>query len=785
MSPSKPASAARPGATDVAATGQRQGGSQGGGQGGGGRGAAGKPGRGGKGRGGAAKRGAATAPSPDVAGTSGDPAPAAADGRRRAVIESVRPSVDAGRFAAKRVVGDAVVVECDVFTDGHDRLAAVVQYRRSGEDAWREAPLHPLPNDAWIGEFRVDEVGPWEFTVLAWVDRFRTWRHDLGRREDPADIAVHLMDGVSLLEATAGRADGDDAKALAALAKRLGDESVDVATRQALATSAEVAEPALRHPDRSLAVRADAVYPLRVDDALAGASAWYEFFPRSTVSTGESPAAAEAAIPRHGTFLEAIDRLPYVADLGFEVVYLPPIHPIGRKDRKGRNNTLVPGDSDVGVPWAIGAEEGGHTSTHPKLGTVDEFLQLVEAAKGHDLQIAMDIAFQCAPDHPWVTEHPDWFRWRADGTVQFAENPPKKYQDIYPFDFETDDWRNLWEALRQVFTYWIDKGVRVFRVDNPHTKPYPFWEWVIGEIKAECPDAIFLAEAFTRPKLMHRLAKLGFSHSYTYFTWRNSKAELEEYLAEVSRGPGIDYFRPNFWPNTPDILHEFLQRGGRTGSALRYVLAATMSSNMGIYGPPLELAYVTPREPGSEEYLDSEKYQLRHWRLDAPDSLAPLIRAVNRLRREHPALRDTYGAQPHFVDNPELVCFGKTTRRPAPAIGASGAPGARRGLAWPPEAELAGAAAPDDLLRGTLARARGDDGETLLVVVNLDPRNVQSGYTSLDLGALGIGDDEPFTVVDVLNGGEYRWRGRHNYVELDPGRTPAHVFLVRPDTASA
>ena len=711
------------------------------------------------------------------------------DGRRRAVIEAVRPSVDAGRFAAKRVVGDAVVVECDVFTDGHDRLAAVVQYRPvaadgAAEHQWRESPLHPLVNDAWIGEFRVDEIGIWEFTVLAWVDRFRTWRHDLGRREDEADIAVHLKDGVALLEEAAARAGGEDGSRLAELAGRLGDDSADVAERQALATSNEVAEPALRHPDRSLAVRADAVYRLRVDDALAGSSAWYEFFPRSTVSTSDAPLSPEAAAnPPHGTFREAIDRLPYVVDLGFDVVYLPPIHPIGRIDRKGRNNTLVPGDSDVGVPWAIGAEEGGHLATHPSLGTVDDFLALVEAASGHGLEIAMDIAFQCAPDHPWVGEHPQWFRWRSDGRVQFAENPPKKYQDIYPFDFETDDWRALWEALRGVFLYWIDKGVRVFRVDNPHTKPYGFWEWVIAEIKAVRPDAIFLAEAFTRPKVMHRLAKLGFTHSYTYFTWRNTKAELEEYLGEVSRGPGADYFRPNFWPNTPDILHEFLQTGGRTGSALRYVLAATMSSNHGIYGPPFELAYVTPRGAGSEEYLDSEKYQLRHWRLDAPDSLAPLIRAVNRIRREHPALADTYDMQPHFVDNPMLLCFGKTTRKPAPTVGASALPGARRGLAWPPEAELGGAASPDDLLRGALRSARGDDGETLIVVVNLDPRFVQSGWTSLDLDALGLGEDEPFTVTDLLGGAEFRWQGRHNYVELDPGRSPAHIFLVRPDRA--
>ena len=685
------------------------------------------------------------------------------NGRLRAVIEDVTPRVDDGRFAVKRVVGDVVTVECDAFTDGHDRLSCVLLHRREGESEWQEAPMHALVNDRWSGVFTAAEVGRHEYAVEAYVDHFKTWRHDLGRREDEKDIAVHLLDGASMLEGAASRADeAGEKRTLKEAAEVLADESRPVLERRDHALDDALGELALSHASRALATRTPAL-PLVVDDELAGFSAWYEFFPRSTVIRGERDAPLGASVTEegeplpHGTLREAIERIPYVAEMGFDIIYLPPVHPIGRTDRKGRNNTLTPDESDVGVPWAIGAEEGGHLDIHPDLGTLEDFRAFVEAARGHGIETAMDIAFQCAPDHPWVEEHPSWFRHRPDGSVQFAENPPKKYQDIYPLNFESEDWQGLWEALRDVFLHWIEQGVRVFRVDNPHTKPYPFWEWVIREVKRERPDAIFLAEAFTRPKVMHRLAKLGFTHSYTYFTWRNTRAELEQYLLEVSRGPGRDYMRPNFWPNTPDILHETLQHGGLPASALRFVLAATMSSNYGVYGPVLELGYVTPRESGSEEYLDSEKYQLRRWNLDRPESLAPLFAHVNRIRREHPALQDTYNASVHTIDNERLLCFSKST------LNSSVRPG-------PAETAFA---------EGEAGGTRED--ETLLIIVNLDPHHPQSGWTNLDLGRLGLDPDSEagYELFDMLTGETYRWYGPFNFVALDPRRGPAHICTVR------
>ena len=684
----------------------------------------------------------------------------AIEGRRRAVIEDVTPRVDDGRFAVKRVVGDTLVIECDAFADGHDRLSCTLLHRRAGAPRWRAVEMHALVNDRWTGSVGVEEVGRHEYTVEAHVDHFKTWRHDLGRREDEKDIAVHLLDGARMIEEAAERAaaggpedidteaaSAEEIEALRRAAEILSDESRPVLARRDIALDETLGALAIRHGSRAFATR-HRVLPLVVDDVLAGFSAWYEFFPRSTVVTGEPEAplgvsVAEDGSPlRHGTLSDAVERLPYIRDLGFDIVYLPPVHPIGRVDRKGRNNTLTPDEADVGVPWAIGATEGGHLAVHPELGTLEDFRAFVEAARGQGLEVAMDIAFQCAPDHPWVESHPDWFRRRADGTVQFAENPPKKYQDIYPFDFECEDWQGLWNALRDVFLYWVEQGVRVFRVDNPHTKPYPFWEWVIADVKRAQPDAIFLAEAFTRPKLMHRLAKLGFTHSYTYFTWRNTRAELEAYLTEVSQGPGREYMRPNFWPNTPDILHETLQEGGRGAAALRLVLAATMSSNYGIYGPVFELAYATPREPGSEEYLDSEKYQVRRWNLDRPESLGALIGHVNRIRRDYPALQDTYNARVHATDNERLICYSKAA--PAPS---------------------------------------GEDEPntpSLIVVVNLDPHAPQSGWTSLDLSALGLDGGAEYELFDLLSGETYRWQGAHNYVSLDPRRAPAHILTVRP-----
>jgi starch synthase (maltosyl-transferring) len=426
-------------------------------------------------------------------------------------------------------------------------------------------------------------------------------------------------------------------------------------------------------------------------------------------------------------------RLDYAAAMGFDVIYLPPIHPIGRSFRKGRNNTTTPEPGDVGSPWAIGAKEGGHKSVHPELGTLDDFRRFVEAAQARGLEVALDLAFQCAPDHPYVGEHPEWFRRRPDGSIQYAENPPKKYQDIYPFDFETDDWPALWRELKSIVDFWVAENVRIFRVDNPHTKPFPFWEWLIGEVKRVHPDVLFLSEAFTRPKVMHRLAKLGFTQSYTYFTWRNTKHELTAYFTELTTPPGSEYFRPNVWPNTPDILNEFLQFGGRPGFMIRFVLAATLAATYGIYGPAFELLEAEPREPGSEEYRNSEKYEIRRWNLQRPDSLRDFITHVNRIRREHPALHSNASLQFHAIDNEQLICYSKAT----------------------------------------------DDGtDIVLVIVNLDPHHRQSGWLELPLERFCIESDRPYQMHDLLGGARYLWHGARNYVELDP-QAPAHLFILR------
>jgi starch synthase (maltosyl-transferring) len=644
-----------------------------------------------------------------------------AEGRVRAVIENVAPSVDGGRFAAKRIEGDRVEVEADCFADGHDVLAALILYRREDEDDWHEAPMTALPNDRWRGAFGVTSVGRYRYTVTAWVDHFLSWRHDFERRVDLDDLRIAALVGAGLIEEAARRASGADRQALAGWAKRLR-EGGDAAELRALALDETLSAIAKRYPDRSFAATYPVEFPLVVDRERARFSAWYELFPRSCDGG------------THGTFRECLAQLPYVARMGFDVLYLPPIHPIGRERRKGRNNTLTTKPDDVGSPWAIGATEGGHTAILPELGTIDDFRALLDAARGHGLELALDIAFQCAPDHPWVKEHPAWFRTRPDGTVQYAENPPKKYQDIYPLNFESAHWTELWQALEGVFEFWAGEGVRIFRVDNPHTKAFPFWEWAIERVKRAHPDVIFLSEAFTRPRVMHRLAKLGFTQSYTYFTWRNTKAELTAYFTELTRGPGREYFRPNCWPNTPDILPEYLQYGGRAAFMARLVLAATLSSSYGIYGPAFELLERTPREPGTEEYLDSEKYELKQWDLERADTLAPLIARVNAARRENPALQ--YDANLTFfpVDNDELICYAKVD-------------------------------------------PSGDNA--VLVVVNLDPHHTQSGWVTLDPAALGLDAERAFQVHDVLSGARYLWSGVRNFVQLDPTRVPAHLFRLR------
>ena len=641
----------------------------------------------------------------------------------RAVIDALRPEVDCGRFPVKRVLGERVVVEADAFTDGHDRIVCLLRHRRKGRSRWRETPMSPLGNDVWRGEFLVEELGRYQYCVVAWVDHFLSWRHEFKRRVEAADIATALPAGALLLEAAAERAKGRDRKRIRELASALtGKESL--AERRELALSPELSALMQRYPDRSRQTTWKRVLEVAVDPPHARYSTWYELFPRSTV----------AGDGGHGTLAQCIDRLRYVADMGFDVLYLPPIHPIGRTNRKGPDNALQAGPDDPGSPWAIGSAEGGHKSIHPALGTLQEFRELCRQAGERGLEVALDIAFQCSPDHPYVREHPQWFRRRPDGTIQYAENPPKKYEDIYPFDFETEDRDALWEELVSVFEFWIRQGVTIFRVDNPHTKSFAFWEWAIERIKSAHPEVIFLSEAFTRPRVMHRLAKLGFTQSYTYFTWRNTKEELIEYLTELSQHSSREYFRPNLWPNTPDILHEYLQAGGRPAFVSRVTLAATLAASYGIYGPAYELLENEPRERGSEEYRSSEKYEIRRWDLDRPDSLFHFIARLNRIRKDNPALQSDWSLRFHPIDNDMLICYSKATE---------------------------------------------DLDNIILVAVNLDPDHRQSGFVELPLAEWGMETDESYQVHDLLADVRYLWQGTRNYVELDPRGAQAHVFRVR------
>jgi starch synthase (maltosyl-transferring) len=648
--------------------------------------------------------------------------PKPADGRKRVVIESVEPQIDAGRFPIKRIVGDGVSVEADVFADGHDHIAARLLFRYCDVPNWTALPMQPLGSDRWRAEFPVSRLGEYLYTVSGVIDHFDTWRSDLEKRIAAGQqIGVELLNGAQLVEEAAARAGRDDADALRRWAAQMRNAEKPQAAQTAALDPALTALMAM-YPDPALETRYEPELRVCVDREKARYSAWYEMFPRS--------AATEPG--RHGTFKDVEARLDYVAGLGFDVLYLPPIHPIGRSFRKGRNNGEAAEPGDPGSPWAIGAEEGGHTAIHPELGTLEDFQHLLRAAAAKGLELALDIAFQCSPDHPWVQEHPQWFRHRADGSIQYSENPPKKYQDIYPLDFESADWPALWDTLRDVFLYWIDQGVRIFRVDNPHTKAFPFWEWCLGEIKRDFPDALFLSEAFTRPRVMQRLAKLGFSQSYTYFTWRNTQQEIAEYFTELTQSPLREYLRPNLWPNTPDILPETLQIGGRPAFLARLVLAATLGPSYGMYGPAYELGEHEPLRPGSEEYLHSEKYELRHWNFDAPESLAGAIASVNRARRENAALHANHNLCFHATDNPSLIAYSKTSC---------------------------------------------DESNMVLVVVNLDPHHTQAGWIELDLLALEVRPEDTIQLWDQLSGARFLWQGARNYLELTPER-PAHLFRV-------
>jgi starch synthase (maltosyl-transferring) len=646
----------------------------------------------------------------------------------RVVISNVRPELDSGRFPIKRVVGERVDITADILADGHEVMAARLLHRPESTEHWIEVPMSELGNDLWQASFRVMAEGNHFYTIQAWIDGFQTWRRDLLKRleagqQSEADVLI----GAELIAQAAGRASGRDAVELRECAKALRElAGRDLGAAIERALEEPVALLAEKYADRSGGAFYDRGLRIVVDRERARFGAWYEMFPRSS----------SCEPGRHGTFRDVIARLPYVAGMGFDVLYLPPIHPIGRSHRKGPNNTTESSSDsdDGGSPWAIGSAEGGHKSVHPQLGTIEQFRQLVEAARNSGIEIALDLAFQCSPDHPYVREHPEWFRIRPDGALQYAENPPKKYEDIVPLNFDTEDWRRLWEELKSVVVFWIGQGVRIFRVDNPHTKPFDFWEWLISEVKREYPDVLFLAEAFTRPKVMYELAKRGFTQSYTYFAWRNTRRELTDYFTELTQTDVREFFRPNLWPNTPDILTEQLQYGGRAAFQARLVLAATLGASYGIYGPAYELCENRALRPGSEEYLDSEKYQIRHWDLDRPESLREFIARINAIRRENPALQTNLRLRFHAVDNDQLIAYSKTSE---------------------------------------------DGRSAILAVVNLNPYQTHSGWVELSAEALGLPERQAYQMHDLLTDARYLWQGTRNYVELNPQVLPAHIFRVR------
>lgn len=645
------------------------------------------------------------------------------EGRQRVIIEHVKPQIECGNFPIKRVTGEKVIVTADVFSDGHDDVRATLLYRRMGNKDWQEVPMAFLGNDRWEASFIPDTLGKYEYTIQGWVDHFRTWQKGLKKKfEANQNVDVEFLIGAQFLEEAAGRAPEDAVGKLHDWAWALRNPA-DGASAVLKAISPEVSELMSIYIDRSSATTYKKNLVLEVERKKALFSSWYEFFPRST---SEEPY-------KHGTFKDCERILPEIARMGFDIVYLPPIHPIGRKFRKGPNNSLIANPGDPGSPWAIGAEEGGHKSIHPELGSEQDFINLVNRAKELGIEIALDIALQCAPDHPYVKEHPQWFKWRPDGTVQYAENPPKKYQDILPINFESDDWQNLWQELKSIFVHWIERGVNVFRVDNPHTKAFGFWEWAIREIRQTYPDAIFLSEAFTRPRVMERLAKIGFTQSYTYFTWRNTASEIKQYMQELTQTEQREYFRPNFWPNTPDILPEYLQHGGEPAFITRLVMAATLSSNYGLYGPVYEFGINTPTYAGKEEYLDSEKYVVKHWDFHTHTKIKDVMIRLNQIRRENPALQTTWHVKFADTDNEQILCYAKMDQE---------------GI------------------------------NKMLVVVNLDYSYMQAGYVKVPINWLGINPGSTYIMHDLLSGNRYTWHHEWNYVELHPSLMPVHVFRI-------
>jgi starch synthase (maltosyl-transferring) len=641
--------------------------------------------------------------------------------QERVVIDDIRPQLDCGKFFIKRVVGETVSVSADILPDGHDVMQAEVLFKHQSERKWREARMHPTGNDRWEASFSVEKQGFYQYKVRGWVDYALNWQHGIEAKiEDGQYVRSELLDGVRYLKFVKSRVSGADREYLSGLIKAFETET-EYENAVAEATSRRLHQLFSDYPERLFANTSKELQ-VYVDRTRANFSTWYEFFPRS----------ASPEPGKHGSFKDCRRLLPRIARMGFDTVYFPPVHPIGEVNRKGKNNTTEAQEGDSGVPWAIGSRHGGHRDLHPELGTEDEFRELIQNASELGLEVAIDLAFQAAPDHPYISEHPNWFRRRPDGTMQYAENPPKKYQDIVNFWFESDDYKALWKELLEVTLKWVGFGVKIFRVDNPHTKPFYFWHWLISEVKKKHPDVLFLAEAFSRPRIMQQLAKQGFSQSYSYFTWRVHKHELIEYMVELTQSEMREYYRPNFWPNTPDINPYHLQGAGEPMHMIRYALAATLSGNIGIYGPVYEYMVSEPY-PGKEEYLDSEKYEVKHWDWEIENKLMHIIGRVNEIRKQHPALQQTNNLRFCGLENDQLLAFYK----------------------W------------DD---------SGQD--RLLVVISLDPHQSQQGYVQIPLELMGIGAGTRLDMYDLMTHTSYHWEAEWNYVALHPD-LPFHIFHVR------
>jgi len=675
-------------------------------------------------------------------------------------IECVTPELDAGRYPVKRVVGDEVWVGADITKEGHDLLAAQVVYMAPGDREWTVAPLHyDFDGDRWYGMFRVDRVGRWTFSVEAWTDVFGTWRSDFNKKLAAGQsVDLELLEGAQLLRAASRGAKLSAARAaLLNTAKAIESTSVDAERRIKRALHDEVLTLMQTHARRRDLTRYRSDLRITVDRERARFAAWYEMFPRSAVSPREP--SEESTVP-HGTFTDAACHLPRLAELGFDVVYLPPIHPIGTTFRKGKNNALNPEPDDVGSPWAIGNSAGGHTAIEPRLGTLADFDEFVRTANDLGLEIALDYALQCSPDHPWVKAHPEWFHARPDGSIKYAENPPKKYQDIYPLNFWCEDREGLWAACRDVVTFWIEHGVKTFRVDNPHTKPFAFWEWMIQDVHRQHPDVIFFSEAFTRPNRMKLLAKLGFDMSYTYFTWKNDWWDLRSYMEELTQSPMVEYFRGNLFTNTPDILTEYLVEGGRPAFRIRLLLAATLSPLYGIYSG-FELIDNVPVRAGSEEYLDSEKYQVKPRDWQAPGNINDDVRVLNRIRREHVALQRYANLTFHTSENSSILFYRKAAVEPR--------------VQW---TSKAGEPVPATIQRQLVGEEQPRLEDNLLVAVTTDPHHVHESMVHVPIHEMGIDEERPYVVHDLLTDVRYTWRGARNYVRLDPTEAVGHVFRI-------